>query len=145
MNVRPSALIIKRDRILTLRYNYGDKDVYALPGGNPDAGECLHEALKRELDEELGVITDVNEMIICGEVIWKEIQKETFHVVFETKIFGTPALNPAHTTALEIVWLPIDALNGKVLYPNIGRQIEDFCEQLFTFVHIGVIEQPYIR
>jgi 8-oxo-dGTP diphosphatase len=55
MNVRPSAIIILNESILTLRYCYGDTEVFALPGGNPDPGECLTEALARELDEELGV------------------------------------------------------------------------------------------
>ncbi len=96
---------------LTLRYCYGDREVYALPGGNPDPGESLHEALRRELKEELGVMSDINEMVSCGEVIWNEVQKETLHVVFKTKIIGSPTLNPEHTTALELVWLPIDKLD----------------------------------
>jgi 8-oxo-dGTP diphosphatase len=145
MNVRPSAIIILNESILTLRYCYGDTEVFALPGGNPDPGECLTEALARELDEELGVRAEVKAMVFCGEVIWPEIKKETLHMVFQTEISGTPELNPVHTTALEIVWLPVAALDTKLLYPNVGRQIIEFCEKSMLTGHIGVIDQPYIR
>lgn len=145
MNVRPSAIILLNDSILTLRYCYGDTEVFALPGGNPDPGECLSEALSRELDEELGVGAEVKTMIFCGEVIWPEIKKETLHMVFQTEISGIPKLNPAHTTALEIVWLPVAALDTKLLYPNVGRQIIGFFEKSLHTGHIGVIDQPYVR
>lgn len=145
MNVRPSALIIQRDRVLTLRYCYGAKEVYALPGGNPDPGECLQEALCRELEEELGVISDITEMVLCGEVIWPEVQKETLHIVFKATIAGAPILNPAQTTALEVVWLPIEILNENLLYPNIGSEIQDFDKMQYPNGYIGVIDQPYLR
>ncbi|MCF2489542.1 NUDIX domain-containing protein [Dyadobacter sp. CY347] len=145
MNVRPSAIILKDSHILTLRYCYGDQDVYALPGGNPDPGESLNAALSRELNEELGVMSDINEMIICGEVIWEEVQKETLHIVFHTKITGKPTLNPAETTAQELVWLPIEDLDKNLLYPNVGKQIQDFATMLTPSGHIGVIDQPYIK
>ncbi|WAC11081.1 NUDIX domain-containing protein [Dyadobacter pollutisoli] len=145
MNVRPSALILLDGSILTLRYCYGDTEVFALPGGNPDPGECLSEALARELYEELGVAAEVNTMVFCGEVIWPEVKKETLHMVFQTEISGIPELNPVHTTALEIVWLPIASLATKLLYPNAGKQIIGFYEKSLLTGHIGVIDQPYVR
>jgi ADP-ribose pyrophosphatase YjhB (NUDIX family) len=145
MNVRPSAIIIQNETVLTLRYCYGDRVVYALPGGNPDPGECLQDALRRELEEELGVMSDVTEMILCGEVIWNEVQKETLHIVFKARIIGSPSLNPEHTTALELVWLPIESLDKSLLYPNIGREIQDFSKMLYPGGYIGVIDQPYMR
>lgn len=145
MNVRPSAIILLDGSILTLRYCYGDTEVFALPGGNPDPGECLSEALTRELHEELGVGAEVKAMVFCGEVIWPEVKKETLHMVFQTEISGIPELNPVHTTALEIVWLPIAALGTKLLYPNVGKQIIGFYEKSLLTGHIGVIDQPYVR
>lgn len=146
MNVRPSAIIQQGNSVLTLRYRYGDTDVYALPGGNPDPGECLSDALVRELMEELGVRAQLKGMTFCGEVVWSEVQKETLHIVFAAEIPDQiPVLNPEHTTALEIVWLPLAELESKILYPNVGKQIAAFCCNEPIPGHIGLIDQPYIR
>ena len=146
MKVRPSAIILKGESVLTLRYCYANTNIFALPGGNPDPGENLNEALVRELNEELGIVAEVDEMVLCGEVIWDEIKKETLHTVFITKILaGIPELNPEHTTALEIVWLPFAALCDTLLYPNVGKYILTRLKGKPEPVHIGVIDQPYIQ
>lgn len=146
MKVRPSAIILNGESILTLRYCYGNVNVFALPGGNPDPGENLTEALARELTEELGVYTEIDKMILCGEVIWAEKKIETLHIVFASKISdGIPQLNPEHTTALEIVWLPFSVLADTLLYPNVGKHILTYIEGKTESSHIGVIDQPYIQ
>ena len=146
MKVRPSAMILNGESILTLRYNYGNIDVFALPGGNPDPGENLSQALARELTEELGICTEVDKMILCGEVIWNEIKNETLHMVFASKISdGIPALNPEHTTALEIVWVPFSELDNTLLYPNVGKYLQTYLNGKSGSAHVGVIDQPYIH
>ncbi len=145
MKVRPSAIIIKNDCILTLRYNYQSTDVFALPGGNPDPGETLVEALSRELREELGVEVKIGDLIVCGDVIWNEIQKETHHTVFMAEIFaGIPELNSNETTALAIEWLPINSLSNFLLYPNFGRELTESIKNKIHLGYIGKANQPYI-
>jgi 8-oxo-dGTP diphosphatase len=146
MKVRPSALILKGESVLTLRYNYGNVNVFALPGGNPDPGENLTDALARELTEELGISTQINSMVVSGEVIWPEVRREILHMVFASEITdGVPVLNPENTTALEIVWLPFSELCTKLLYPNVGRYLAKYLEGSRESVHAGVLDQPYIQ
>lgn len=146
MKVRPAVLIIQEKSVLTMRYVYGQKEVFALPGGNPDPDECLPEALRRELMEELGIKIQTGEMVLCGEVLWSEQKKETLHMVFKAEITeGSPALNPLETTALEMVWLPLDELNHRLMYPNVGAGIVDYLNDNLKSPYIGVIEQPYIK
>ena len=47
-----------QQRILLLRANYGERG-WGLPGGALDAGETIHQALKRECQEELSCEVDI--------------------------------------------------------------------------------------
>lgn len=146
MKVRPAVIILQGESVLTMRYKYGEKEVYALPGGNPDPDECLPEALRRELMEELGVTIEIGEMALCGEVLWAEMKKETLHMIFCAKIDkGLPVLNPVETTALEVVWLPYAELDNRLMYPNVGKDIQRFLRGDLKSAYIGVIDQPYAK
>jgi 8-oxo-dGTP diphosphatase len=146
MKVRPAVVIVKEETVLTMRYVYGEKEVYALPGGNPDPDECLPEALRRELMEELGVTVEVGEMALCGEVLWGEMRKETLHMIFNASIANEiPELNPKETTALEIVWLPFNELEQRLMYPNVGKDLLRYLNGNLKSAYVGVIDQPYVQ
>lgn len=120
MKIRPALLLRRADAVLTLYYRYGTADVYGLPGGNPDDGETLPETLVRELREELGVTVRVGRLLLLGEVLLPG-KKAVLHAVFEGELLeGDPLPNPAETTALGAVWLPVAQLDGLNLYPNVG-------------------------
>ncbi|QJD78184.1 NUDIX domain-containing protein [Spirosoma rhododendri] len=148
MKVRPSALIWRvqdnKTEVLLMRYNYGGQDVLALPGGNPDRGEILPETIVREIREELGVSVDVGEMILAGEMLLTERNDDVLHVVFAARnLQGTPALNPAETSALELVWQPIADLPHLNLYPNIGERLQSWFSSATYLGYVGRIEQQY--
>ncbi len=146
MRVRPSALIIERNCLLTMKYCYGGQDVYALPGGNPDPGESLSEVIVRELREELGVETEVDQLALCGEVIGEDGRKDALHAVFAVHLIaGLPRLNPEHTSALSVEWLSIKDLTDKHLYPNIGQEIKSLLAGELRGVYLGRIDQPYVE
>ena len=41
MIVRPAICIVENEKILTMRYRYGNTDVFNLPGGNLEFGTAL--------------------------------------------------------------------------------------------------------
>lgn len=141
MTVRPALLLRRAGTLLTLRYRYGTADVYGLPGGNPDPGETLAETLVRELREELGLTVRVGALVLAGEVIFPG-KKAVLHGLFEGQIeAGEPVLNPAETSALEVVWLPLSQLPTFNLYPNVGAA-------LLTpppSGYLGRIDQPWFE
>ena len=50
------GLVIDSDnRILLVRFDFPARTVWALPGGGIDPGESAHDALRRELIEEIGL------------------------------------------------------------------------------------------
>ncbi len=141
MTVRPALLLRRAGALLTLRYRYGSADVYGLPGGNPDPGEILAETLVRELREELGLTVRVGALVLAGEVLFPG-KKAVLHCLFEGEMeAGEPVLNPAETSALEVVWLPLSQLPTFNLYPNVGGalQIAQPGE------YIGRIDQPWFE
>ena len=148
MNVRPSALIWRQyanqTQILLMRYCYGGQDVFALPGGSPDRGETLPETIKREIREELNVSVDIGEMILAGEMLLSQRNDDVLHVVFATRnLQGEPTLNPAETTALELVWQPVVDLDKLNMYPNIGARIQPWFSSATYLGYVGRIEQRY--
>ncbi|MCY7359564.1 MAG: NUDIX hydrolase, partial [Rudanella sp.] len=128
MNVRPSALITRshanQTEVLLMHYRYGEADVLALPGGNPDRGETLPQTVMRELREELGISITIGEMAFMGEMFLSERADDVLHVIFATYDWqGEPVLNPAETSALAVQWISISDLGKLNLYPNVGKAI----------------------
>ena len=55
------AVIINNEgKLLLLKQTYGDKR-WGLPGGGVEPGETIHEAIKRECFEELGINIIIND------------------------------------------------------------------------------------
>jgi 8-oxo-dGTP diphosphatase len=144
MKIRPAILIIKNEKILTMQYHYGGKDVYNLPGGNVEFGEHLTDALAREMVEEMEIKVSVGELIMVGEVHSVEQKKQTFHFIFAGKIVeGTPILNPKQTSAISIKWLSISDLFLVNLYPNISEKLLQYLSGSLENKYIGQIEQQW--
>ena len=85
--VRVSALIHWQNRILLCRQEKPGREYWLLPGGGVDGGETLVGALRRELDEELGLRDSfplegpiaVAESIAPG---WQSGDRHIVHIVF---------------------------------------------------------------
>ncbi|WP_128545464.1 NUDIX domain-containing protein [Larkinella soli] len=149
MKVRPAILLIENNHLLLMQYRYGDTDVFALPGGNPEPGETMDLTLIRELQEELGVEVEIGPIAFVGEVIQPQTgepegKEDVLHVVFLGQVIGgIPRLNPTETTALAVSWKPVGELASLNLYPNVGRQIQRWLTTQIQQEYIGKIDQKF--
>ena len=89
MRQRVQCIIIKDKKILLVNDIYADH--YYPPGGKIDAGETHEESIIRELNEEIGVITN----------------KIIFHSSYESNNIILNALQRDHNYIVEITGIPI--------------------------------------
>ncbi len=64
-NATRAIVIDEEERILLVRFDFGDRVVWATPGGGIEAGETDEHALRRELAEEAGL-----EDFELGPLVW---------------------------------------------------------------------------
>jgi len=124
MKVRVSAVFEQAGEILCMKYIYGGKEVFSLPGGGVDNDIPLQDVVAKEWNEELGIKVDIGDIILVGEAPSRSGHPQTLHVVFEArKIYGTPEVQPANTTSIGVVWIPVETLASISLYPDVGKQL----------------------
>ncbi|MFN3784591.1 MAG: NUDIX domain-containing protein [Spirosomataceae bacterium] len=143
ISIRPALLLQKEGKILMMQYTYNGQKLYNLPGGNVEFGESLAVVLQREMQEELQIEVKVGEMLCVGETFRGE--KQTIHMVFSGEITnGEPVLNPAETSAENIVWLTLEELLCVQMYPSVAPFIQKHLRDELTDAYIGVIQQKWL-
>lgn len=140
--LRPSAkaIIIRDGKLLALRMRDEKGPWYLLPGGGVEFGETLHEALRRECREELGVepaeiggLRFVREYISARhEFADEEPDAHQVEYMFECRLArqnGDCPLDAAPGTVpilpdkgqLGLAWLPLATLTRYRFYPKALR------------------------
>ncbi len=61
--VSSRAIIIMDQHVLLIRRKRGNKEYWVTPGGKVEEGESLEQAVKREVQEEIGIDVDVGEKL----------------------------------------------------------------------------------
>jgi 8-oxo-dGTP diphosphatase len=127
MRVRVSAVFQRGKDILCMKYFYGGKEVFALPGGGVDQDTPLKDTLLKEWKDELGVKVDVGEVVMIGEAPATKRHPQTLHIIFEAlEIYGTPKVRPDNTHSLGISWVPVEKLTEYAIYPDVGKHLHAF-------------------
>lgn len=118
-----SASIFRDGKILLVRRAHDPgKGRYSLPGGRVEFGESLHDALRREIDEETGLRVE-----IIGLAGWREVLPAAggggHYVVMSFAArwsAGEPRLNSEHD---DFVWRDPDALSDLTLTVGLAEII----------------------
>ncbi|MER1958383.1 MAG: NUDIX domain-containing protein [Solibacillus sp.] len=149
MNIRNSAkaVIIKNEHLLAIELYENGHTYYILPGGGQEHGETLHEALKRECNEELGAEIEIGDLIFVREYIGKNHELAKYHAhahqtefMFLCQVHAETFENGSNPDKAQIgtKWLPLKELLDYKLFPQALRQhLISFAADEKTITYVG--------
>lgn len=129
--IRPGvkALIVHEGKILVVKErvtrNNDIVEIHDLPGGGIELGETLHEALKREVFEEVGLQIKIERPVGGWDFVVK-MPESSVHIVcvgYQCRLVGDAAIdisrNPAKEDIFETKWMsPQEILASGDIFVN---------------------------
>lgn len=113
-----AAVVRDEGRILLTRRMEGAHlaGMWEFPGGKAEAGEDPRAALRRELEEELGIITTVGEIVDVTFHRYDDADKAVLLLFFEaTREPGSP--EPSAVDVAEVAWRGVAELDPATFPP----------------------------
>lgn len=127
MALKVVAGFLKRgEKFLLVRRPINKKrgGLWEFPGGKVEDGETLEEAIKRELEEELGIKTEIKK--ILGKTNYQYPEGEIELILFEVEAKEDPVLREA----LELKWVNFEEIKELELCPADKKLLESLRKDL---------------
>ena len=108
-----AVIVDEAERVLLTRRSIPPfKDMWVMPGGKIDLGEPILNALKREVDEEVGLEVEVGPLIDVFEHVTPGEENCHFIILFYRCRPLHSQVDHNHDEVSEAVWVPRQELPG---------------------------------
>jgi 8-oxo-dGTP diphosphatase len=137
IDVRPCVVLIERGSVLTIRCKY-DEEFYLLPGGGVEPGETLVECAIREMEEETGLLVEIERIVYLNDWIAnKERNERVINIFFLVRRIGGELLRGEKDggKVKEVEWIPLEKFSEIDFRPHsIGERLRRDYEEGFPGV-----------
>ena len=113
-----AGIVIEQGKVLLSRRKKGSHlaGLWEFPGGKAEAGEDPRAALRRELEEELGITTRIGEIVEVTFHRYEDADKAVLLLFFEAfREEGSP--EPRALDVAEVAWRDAAGLSPEVFPP----------------------------
>lgn len=123
--VRAAAIIQRGNSILMVRHEKGDSSYWLLPGGGVDLGETLHEAVIRELKEEVSLEVHPGAMVFVSESIAPDHSRHMIQCCFLTEIVSGEVALGIDERVVEAAFVSAEELGDLEVHPPLNNELID--------------------
>ena len=120
--VRSSAIITDKSHSKIILFKVPERNLYMLPGGRCKHLENSHDAIKREIKEELGLDKQYD-LISVEENFLLDKNTQNIEFVYYTEIDDIDMISPQENNNQEFEIVDIKKINTYNLYPNSLKKI----------------------
>jgi 8-oxo-dGTP diphosphatase len=141
------ALIIENGKLLATKNADRFGTFYLLPGGGQEAGETMHEALRRECLEEISAEVEIGELKFIREYIGRNHEfavwdSDIHQIEYIFQCFLSPGIELSPGTVPDIMqtgieWLELARLHEYRIYPKVLHTVISDKGELSPAVYLG--------
>jgi 8-oxo-dGTP diphosphatase len=130
--LRVAAIIVRDKQLLLVEHRKRGEHYWVLPGGRLEGLETLVAALRRELNEELGLDARVGELVIVSEMLAPD--RHVVNLMFHAEIGegAEPRLDRADPVLAGWQWVSTDQLPRLDFRPPIADAVRAVISENFS-------------
>ncbi len=129
IRIRASALIMEKNRILTIKHRKDGKEYYLLPGGGVHIGETIRQAVEREVMEELGVKIEAGELIFIAESIKPDGQRHIISPILKCRMINHDFKIDDDERIAGYDFFSMVELGDVTFYPDFKKYIAEYIDR----------------
>jgi len=137
VRIRVAGILIRGNRLLLIAHKKNNEVYWLLPGGGVDYGESLHEALRREFEEELNVAIDVKDLVLVSDSIDPSGKRHVVNICFLCNYLGGDFVLGDDKRLHDFKFFSTEELSDITIFPPINNELVDIIKGKIHGRYIG--------